>query len=320
MSPMPRVVRGLLAFLVLALPLGVLAGAGAVSALRQLDRSRDAAVDRTTDAVAALLTENSAALRREAVALASDPALAEGTAKGDGGTVVRWASTRLLAVTRDGLADLLVLRDARGAPLVQVPAFPPSALPALAPPSVPLLTLQMVGSRPYLLAVAPVASVSASEEASRAPAGVVVLGRRFEALGRVLDTLPSRPSVVAVTGDVALASTRADLPADGWTEATRNGRLRHGTDTFVLRALDHRRLGIPEGSLWAVVSESEFALARRQLWLWLVALASAAAIILAAGGYVLSRGGKGREPRAEDSARRAELERRNRELEARSEE
>ena len=317
---MPRSLRVLLAFLLLALPLGVLGGAGAVTALRQLDRSREAAVDHTVGTVVAALTDAGATLRREAITLARDPALVEGTAKGDWATMVRWASPRLLAVTRDGMADLLVLRDARGAPLVQVPAVPPPAWPELPAVTEPRVTLALVGGRPHLLAMAPIASSSASEEASRIPAGVIVLGRRFEAIARGIDTLPSRPAVVLVTGDLALAVTRPGVPAAGWAEATRSGRLGTDGETFAVRPLDLRDLGAAAGSLWALVPDTEFQLVRRQFWRWLVALGAAAAVLLAVGAWLLTRRPRpprpAREPRADDARSPAALEQRNHELAA----
>ncbi len=79
-------------FLLLAIPLGILAGLGFIAAHRQLERTRDAAVARTVDAVNALVADYQESLRRETILLARDPAVVEGTAKGDWAILARGAS------------------------------------------------------------------------------------------------------------------------------------------------------------------------------------------------------------------------------------
>ncbi|HKX04371.1 MAG TPA: hypothetical protein VJX71_17885, partial [Methylomirabilota bacterium] len=128
-------------FLVLAIPLGIFAGLGFVSAERQLVRTREGAIARTVDAAGALVGDYQDALKRETLLLARDPAVIEGTAKGDWATLARGASPRVLAVTQDGIADFIVIRDGRGAPLVQVPAGPPPSLPGMPASSEPIATL-----------------------------------------------------------------------------------------------------------------------------------------------------------------------------------
>ena len=143
---MRRVIRGFVVpFLVLALPLGILAGLGFVAAHRQLARTHEAAVARTVDAVTALVADYQDSLRRETVLLARDPAVVEGTAKGDWAVLARGASPRVLAITRDGLADFITIRDSRGAPLVQVPASPPPSLPGIPAGTEPDLALRLAG-------------------------------------------------------------------------------------------------------------------------------------------------------------------------------
>ncbi|HEY5724915.1 MAG TPA: hypothetical protein VIX40_03075, partial [Methylomirabilota bacterium] len=127
-------------FLLLAIPLGILAGLGFVAAHRQLERTREAAVARTVDAVSALVTDYQESLRRETILLARDPAVVEGTVKGDWAILARGASPRVLAVTRDGLADFITIRDGRGTPLVQVPAGPSPSFPGAPAVTEPVLT------------------------------------------------------------------------------------------------------------------------------------------------------------------------------------
>jgi hypothetical protein len=128
-----RFARGFLVpFLLLAVPLGILASLGYVAAHRQLARARDAALAGTVDAVTVLVADYQDALRRETRLLARDPAMIEGVTKGEWSTLARGAAPRVLAMTRDGLADFITVRDSRGTPLVQVPAGPPPSLPEAA--------------------------------------------------------------------------------------------------------------------------------------------------------------------------------------------
>ena len=112
---MGRFIRGFLVpFLLLAIPLGILAALGFVAVQRQLVRTREDAIVRTVGAVTALVADYQESLRRETVLLAQDPAVIEGTLKGDWATLARGASPRVLAVTQDGLADFITIRDSSG--------------------------------------------------------------------------------------------------------------------------------------------------------------------------------------------------------------
>jgi len=315
-----RFIRTFLApFLLLAIPLGILAGLGFVAAHRQLVRTREAAVGRTVDAVTALVADYQESLRRETILLASDPAVVEGTARGDWAILARGASPRVLAVTRDGLADFITIRDARGTPLVQVPASPPPSLPGTPAVSEPVLTLRLAGGQPYFLVTAPVQSPAGREPAGGP--GTVVAGRRLEGLGALLDRLPARPAVVFVAGDRVLAASRSDLPASGWSRAATVGATEVGGEPFAVRRLADPVVTSPDGGLWVTLPVLEFVRAERRLLLEFFALLGAGAVVLA--GVVLAflpvarrrpRPPAGSAP-PPDGARVA-LERRNRELEA----
>ncbi|HEX9747255.1 MAG TPA: GAF domain-containing protein [Methylomirabilota bacterium] len=316
---MGRLIRGFLApFLMLAVPLGILAGLGFIAAHRQLERTRDAAVARTVDAVTALVADYQESLRRETIILARDPAVVEGTAKGDWAILARGASPRVLAVTRDGLADFITIRDARGTPLVQVPASPPPSFPGAPAVAEPVLTLRLAGGQPYFLVTAPVLS-PAGREPPGGP-GIVVAGRRLEGLSPVLDRLPARPAVVFVAGDRMLAASRSDLPAGGWSRAATVGATQMGDEPFAVRRLAEPVATSPDGGLWVVLSVREFARAEHRLLLEFLALLGAGAVVLTgvvlaflpAGGRPRPAAGSGPRP---DSPR-VVLERRNRELEA----
>ena len=303
-------------FLVLAIPLGILAGLGFVSAERQLARTREGAIARTVDAVSALVGDYQDALKRETLLLARDPAIIEGTAKGDWATLARGASPRVLAVTQDGLADFIAIRDGRGAPLVQVPAGPPPSLPGMAAAGEPITALRLAGGRPYFLVVAPISGATA-----RAPfgaTGTVVAGRRLDGLAASLDRLPARPAVLFLAGDRALATSRPDLPATGWTPAVGSGIATVAGEPWSLRRLETAAASSPEGALWVALSVREFAQAERRLLVEFLALLAGGAVVLA--GVVLAFLPPAHRPRPAGGPRpdspRVALERRNRELEA----
>ncbi|HSE05219.1 MAG TPA: GAF domain-containing protein [Methylomirabilota bacterium] len=316
---MRRFIRGFLVpFVMLAVPLGILAGLGFVAAHRQLVRTHGAAVAGTVDAVTALVTDYQDSLRRETVLLARDPAVVEGTVKGDWAVLARAASPRVLAITRDGLADFITIRDPKGAPLVQVPASPPPSLPGPPAGSEPTLALRLAGGHPYFLVTAPV-QAPAEREARGAP-GTVMAGRRVEGLQAALDRLPARPAVVFVSGDRALAATRPDLPGSGWARAAALGATEVGKEPFAVRRLGEPVVGSPDGGLWVLLPVGEFVRAERRLLVEFLALLGAAGVVLAAVVLAfLPSTTRARPPagarRRPDNPRVA-LERRNRELEA----
>jgi GAF domain-containing protein len=314
-----RFVRGFLVpFLVLAIPLGMLAGLGFVAAHRQLSRTREAAVARTVDAVTALVSDYQESLRRETELLARDPAVVEGAVKGDWATLARGASPRVLAVTRDGLADFITIRDARGTPLVQVPATPPPSLPGAPAVTEPVLTLRLAGGQPYFLATAPVQG--AAEREGRAAAGTIVAGRRIEGLGPLLERLPARPAVLFVSGDRVLAASRPGLPAGGFTRTAALGAAEVHGEPFAVRRLAEPAAASPDGGLWVLLPVGEFARAEHRLLREFVGLLGAGVLVVA--GVVLAFLPPARRPAraagggpVPDSPRLS-LERRNRELEA----
>jgi GAF domain-containing protein/CheY-like chemotaxis protein len=312
-----RFARGFLVpFLLLAIPLGILAALGFVSAHRQLARAREAAIARTVDAATVLIADYQESLRRETVLLARDPAVIEGTVKGDWATLARGASPRVLAVTQDGLADFVTIRDRRGTPLVQVPAGPPPSLPGTPADAAASLTLRLAGGRPYFLVTAPITGTA--EREARGVVGTVVAGRRLDGLAPLLERLPARPAVVFLAGDRALASSRADLPPGGWAPAVATGAAAMGDEPLAVRRIEGPVATSPDGSLWAVLPVGEFQRAEHRLWVEFLALLVGGAVVLA--GVVLAFLPAPGRPRPAAGPRpdspRVALERRNRELEA----
>jgi hypothetical protein len=260
-----RLVRGFLVpFAVLAVPLGILAALGFVAAHRQLERSREAAVGRTLDAVTALVVDYQESLRRETVMLARDPAVVEGATRGDWAVLARGASPRVLAITRDGLADFIAIRDGRGTPLAQVPANLPPGLPGAPAGIEPALSLRLAGGQAYFLVTAPVQG-RAEQEGRGAASGTVMAGRRVDGLGPLLDRLTGRPAVVFLSGDRVLATSRAGVPPTGWTRAATRGAIEAKGEPFAVRALGEPAARSPDGALWVMLPVGEFARAEQRL-------------------------------------------------------
>ncbi|MBI4594285.1 MAG: hypothetical protein HY728_08725, partial [Candidatus Rokubacteria bacterium] len=238
--------------------------------LGRMAARHEARVAETVEATGGTLRGVQDVLLREARLLARDPAVIEGVVRGDWATLARGASPRMISLTVERIADLLLVLDAGGAPLVQVPATPRVAGLDVTPPPAPLSLVRPLGGPVYLLGVAPVRS------AADVPVGVIVVGRRLERLAAGLDAVGGRPALVAVGGDRALGATRPDLPSAGWESATRAGVVQIGGEPWRLRPVG------PGGGLWAAVSVAEDERARRRLWA--VLLGSFALAAGAAGG------------------------------------
>jgi len=131
---------------------GLWAGGGALL-LRQIDGRHAALSDVSVERVAAALHEQQAALVREATLLAQEPAVVDAARKADWATLARGAA-RLRALTLERVADLVVIQDAGGTSLLQVPAGPRVAVPAFATPAKVGVMLASLDAGAYLLAVA----------------------------------------------------------------------------------------------------------------------------------------------------------------------
>ena len=253
--------------------------------------ARDAAVTASALAsVRAVFDGAQGEVRREAALLARDPAIIAGALRRDWASLARGASPRMIALTLERFADLLVVLDGAGAPLVQVPATLPVPLPAFGHPAEPVARLGVVGDSVYVLGLAPL------------PVGTVVVGRRLESLEHALGRLPSRAAAVVVGGDRALASTRPGLPGAGWAAATRAGATALLGETWLVRPLD------AASGVWALVPDDGRTAAERRFWYWW-----AVSLLAVAGGVLASAlARRGRRPRgdgpASDDGRRRQLE------------
>jgi GAF domain-containing protein len=269
----------------------------------------DTAVTATMASVHELVTRALEDAHREAWLLAHDPAVAEGMAQSDWATLVRGALPKILTLQQDRLVDLLLIMDAKGLPLIQMPAAKHGIVPAVVRPTEAVTRLAIVGERPYVLGIAP------------ARAGMIVVGRSFDALEEAITSLPSHPALVAVANDRALGVTMPGAPQAGWNAALRTGQIAIGGETWLARPL--REGG---DSFWTLLPTREHRGPARRLWIWwaislTVALAGAVGIAAVsasdrgegeAGGRPLSRARSRSEPA---SAGEAPDKRRSRELE-----
>src|SRR5437899_1550362 len=143
--------------------------AGGLWLARRGAERHEVAVADTVAAVRALVDAAQRELRRESALLAKDPTIVEGALKRDWATLARGASPRMLALTLERTADLLLVLDATGAPLVQVPATPRVEVLALSRPAEAVTRVAVVNSYAYLVGLAP--GLVAARSASPPPAG-----------------------------------------------------------------------------------------------------------------------------------------------------
>jgi GAF domain-containing protein/ActR/RegA family two-component response regulator/anti-sigma regulatory factor (Ser/Thr protein kinase) len=290
---------------------------GGAAALRQLTIAREAAAARAQESLATLLADTQAALRREARLLARDPALVDGVAKGDWATVAHGVSPRLAGLTLERVADLVAVLDASGAPLLQVPASPPTAIPDPAAISFSPAGLTVLNGQPYVVAAVPVASPGRGESGESRPTGFVIIARRLESVAPLAPGASDRPGILFLDQGKPMVST-LQVPATEWAKATASGRLRlEGGRDFLVRPASQVTVSGP-GRLWILVADGSEG-RRKILIAWLVIL-GACGLISAGAALVLNRGGDPAGRRTRSSSGRSdtdlELTRRNRELEA----
>src|SRR5262249_39010299 len=162
---------------------------------------------------------------REGWLLAHDPAISEGLAHSDWATLVRGTLPKVLALQQERLADLLLITDASGAPLMQMPPAGHTVAPAVVRPSEPTTQLAVLGQRPYVPGVGPTG------------VGMVIVGRSFDALAGAIAGLPSRSALVAIANDRALGAPPPDAPKAGWNDVLRTGQIAIGGETWLARPL-----------------------------------------------------------------------------------
>jgi GAF domain-containing protein/CheY-like chemotaxis protein len=264
----PRLLTVLVGFLMVWTVAGIVVA-------RQVVARYDSAVTASLASVNELVALTLEDVRREAWLLAHDPAVSEGMARSDWITLVRGALPKVLALQQDRVADLLLITDPTGTPLMQMPPSAPGIAPAVARPAEAAVPLAVVGERPYVLGVAPTR------------AGTVVVGRSFDALEGAIASLPSRPALVAVANDRALGVPPPDAPKAGWNDVLRTGQIAIGGQTWLARPL-----GDGAGGFLTLLPAREYQGPARRLWLWW-ALSLAAAVAGAVGIAAVSGSERG---------------------------
>ena len=296
-----------------ALVLSALGIGGAAVALRQLAFAREASAARAQDSLAAAISETQVALRREAGLLARDPALVDGVAKGDWATLARGVSPRLSSLTLERVADLVVVLDASGTALLQVPATPPIAVSDPSAISFSTAGLTVLGGQPYVAAAVPVSSQVQGQTSDGRGTGFVVVARKLASLAPPASGSMNQPGLAFLDQGRPVVAT-VDAPASLWQTATGAGRLRmQGGRDYVIRPMSQVAVAGP-GRLWVVVPDGSEG-RRRTLIVWTAVLA-VCAVGSAAAAIVLNRGGEPTERPTRRSDADAELTQRNRELEA----
>ena len=235
----------------------------------------DRAVTASLTSVRELVTTALDDVRHEAWLLAHDPAVVEGTSHGDWATLIRGVLPHIAALQQERLADLLLVADANGMPLVQVPPAQPPIAPAVVRPAEPVTRLAVVDEHPYVLGVAPT------------PGGMVVVGRRFDALEAAVATLPARAALVVVANDRALGAKPEGAPASGWDDVLRTGQVAIGGETWLAR-----HLGEGGAGLWTLLPARQYQGPARRLWIWW-ALSLVAAVASAVGIAAISQSDHG---------------------------
>ncbi len=262
------------------IPLIVLTAVGVPTVIDQLSQSTERAIQGSVGAVTALLKSHLEDLGQEAGLLARDPAVVQGVVKGDWGTLARGASPRMLSLTLDRLADLIVIVDERGAPLVRVPASadgPPIGLPT--GPADTGGSVRLVAGVPMLLAVAPVMSAGR-------PVGTVVLGRTLERIARRLGPHGSSVELLFLAGGEPVYTTLA-RGASGvqWAAATREGRVEVNGTSYQVRSVGRW----PDGALWLLAPDAEARATEGLIWRWVAGFLLFAASATFAATWILTR-------------------------------
>ncbi len=249
-------------------------GAAAATLTRQAAEREDAQLEAAVAVARGAVEDEAQLLVREATGLASDARVVEGIVRGDWAALARSASPRMLALSVERGADLLMLVDSAGTTLLQVPTLPRVTIPDLAPSATATSAVRVLDGRAWLLGLAPVRWQADTTIA------VVVVGRRLEQLERRLARVPGHPVVVALAGDRLLGATRESVPSAGWLEAAQSGRLEIDAAPWRVRPL-----GGP-GALWAAVPASDL---RRELWLGLLAVLGVALAGVLAAAWIVAR-------------------------------
>jgi anthranilate phosphoribosyltransferase len=261
-------------------PLIVLALVGLPSLSSQLSQSAEADLQkwsRTISVFVAIVLED---LQREARLLARDPAIIHGVVKGDWGTLARGASPRMLSLTLERVADLVLIVDGRGAPLVQVPAasIPAGTRLPIGSPA-PVGTVRLISGTPMLLGAVPIVQDGGS-------LGTVLVGRKFDGLAKQLDANPPRIELLVLAEGGPVYTTLAEETSGvRWADATRLGRVELGGASYFVRAVGRW----PDVALWLLAPDTELRATQRLVSTWFVGFLLFAACAMFVTSWILTR-------------------------------
>ncbi|HVQ77417.1 MAG TPA: GAF domain-containing protein [Candidatus Binatia bacterium] len=289
--PLRWVVRYLTARSVL-IGLGMVIAAAALVAavvlyvsLSGLEAERIAALDERQSSVAGAIEAAERQLSSEAESLARDPAVISVVFPGPTG-VSTDGSPPAFAMLTEGIAELLVVLDAQGAPVIRAPprAFSSARLPE------PLRRGGAVGiidEQAYLLGVALVPPPDRERTSSRAAATVLV-GRRLHELSGPLITGSPRGDIAVLDGDELIWSTLPGLPPRGWRELTRGPAAEAHSLLFQGRDYGlHSLTRIDTRGVWALVPRvGSGASTRAALPWWLAGALTSVAALAGVGAWI----------------------------------
>jgi GAF domain-containing protein/CheY-like chemotaxis protein len=255
---------------------------GAHGIARQFEAQRGEAVEVGQRAVGSLLTARLEQLRREARAVAEDPAVGRGIQRRDWSAIPVGDASRLLSGPLEPMADFLIISDADGGPLVQVP---PGAVRSASLARDPASAFSIVDSVPFLVSRVPVM------EANRL-VGAVVVGRRVDRFLEEIQSAVAPLELAFVTGASALTSTLRDTTGVEWGAAASAGNVSVRGVQYVVRSIG----GGDAGRLLVLVPDPAPRSQIGAIFGWLVAVAVLFAGAAVAGAWLLARSWPTRAP------------------------
>ena len=218
--------------------------------LSRLEDDRDAALTERLGSVSMVIDEADTALVKQAESLGRDPDVLAVVFPGAPGT--HGNSPAPTALLNERTADIILVVDGKGSPLIRAPSRI-----ALANLRLPELTgrgtfVSVIDGLPYLLGAAPVLPPDPDRERPGRPA-MALVGRRLDLVAAPLVAGSPHVDIAVIDEDRLVWSTLAGLPADGWKERTQKGLKVRG-----VRTQDHEYILFPVSnvgrqSVWALV-------------------------------------------------------------------
>ena len=261
-------------------PLIVLAFVGLSSLSSHLSQSAEADLQTWARSISALVADELEDVQREARLLARDPAIIQGVVKGDWGILARGASPRMLALTLERVADMILIVDDKGVPLVQVPASSvPSGAGLPIGSSASVGTVKLVSGVPLVLGAVPIL-----EDGRRL--GTVIVGRRFDGIARHLGTGRPRVDLLVLAGGVPAYTTLGEgVSGVGWADAARAGRVELKSASYFVRSIKRW----PDAELIMLAPDAGPRASEGLVWTWMIGFLLLAASATSVATWLLTR-------------------------------